>query len=110
MPLHVEREVVGARERALADGTLERFGTRVFAVVACELVRPREPPFTLRPLASVRLFTCTSYTVISPPSSIRMRNRSAYPEQSIDMLNDGSLIILNQEMKNIVKAFVPTVA
>ena len=57
VPLHVQREVVGACERALADGALERLCARVLAVVARQLVRPREPPFALRPLTRVRLLT-----------------------------------------------------
>lgn len=57
MPFHVQGEVVGAGEGALADGTLERFRAGVLAVVAGELVRPRESPLALRPLTCVRLFS-----------------------------------------------------
>lgn len=38
VPLHVQREVIAAREGALADGAAEGFGAGVLAVVACEFV------------------------------------------------------------------------
>lgn len=58
VPLHVQRQVVGAREAAAAHGALERLGPRVLPVVARQLVRAREPPVAARPAALVRLLTC----------------------------------------------------
>lgn len=58
MPLHVQREVVGPGEGAGADGALEGLGSRVFPVVACELVGTSEAPVTAVPRAPVRLLTC----------------------------------------------------
>ena len=51
----VQSEVVAARERSLAVRTLERPVTGVLAVVARQLVGPREPPRAAAPLARVRL-------------------------------------------------------
>jgi len=56
--LHVQRQVIGPREAAIAVAALERLGTCVLAVVAGQLVAPRKPPFTALPGALVRLFTC----------------------------------------------------
>jgi len=56
--LHVERKMVGPRERSLADGTLERLGSGVLPVVARQLVRSGEPPLALGPVALVRLLPC----------------------------------------------------
>lgn len=53
--LHVQREVVAAREGALATRTLERPVAGVLAVVARQLVGPRELPRARRPRAAVRL-------------------------------------------------------
>lgn len=50
----MQGEVVGPREGPLTDSALERLGARVLAVVARQLVGPREPPLALRPLAGVR--------------------------------------------------------
>ena len=58
MPLHVQGQVVGAREAAVAHPALERLGPGVLPVVAGQLVRAREPPVTALPGALVRLFTC----------------------------------------------------
>lgn len=60
VPFHVQRQVVGAREAAVADGALEGLGARVLAVVTRELVRPREPPVTAFPRALVGLLTSMS--------------------------------------------------
>lgn len=51
MTLAVQREVVGAREAALADLTLKRFGAGVLAVVSREFVGSGEPPLTFGPMA-----------------------------------------------------------
>jgi hypothetical protein len=56
--LHVQRQVVGARERALAHDALERLGARVLAVVSRQLVRTRKSPLALRPVTPVRLLAC----------------------------------------------------
>jgi len=56
--LHVERQVIGPREAAIAVAALERLGTCVLAVVAGQLVAPRKPPFAAVPGALVRLLTC----------------------------------------------------
>lgn len=47
--LGVEREVVGAREAALAVAAAEGFGARVFAVMPGQLVGAREPPLAPLP-------------------------------------------------------------
>jgi hypothetical protein len=60
--LHVEREVVRAREAPVAVSTLERFGARVFPVVARQLVGSREPPLAPLPRAPVRLLSCNTHT------------------------------------------------
>lgn len=60
MPLHVQREVVGAREAAVAHAALEGLGPRVLAVVAGQLVGAREPPVAAFPGAFVRLLTSMS--------------------------------------------------
>ena len=57
VPLHVQRQVVGAREGPVAHLALEGLGARVLAVVPGEFVRPREPPLALGPVAPVRLLT-----------------------------------------------------
>ena len=44
VPLHVEGEVVGPAEGALAQLALEGAVPRVLALVPRQLVRPREPP------------------------------------------------------------------
>jgi len=56
--LHVQGQVIGTGEAALAHLAAERLGARVFAVVARQLVGARETPLTFRPVASVRLFAC----------------------------------------------------
>lgn len=57
MPLHVERQVVGAGEAAVADGALEGLCPRVLPVVARQLVGAREPPVAALPRALVGLLT-----------------------------------------------------
>lgn len=56
--LHVQRQVVGTGEAAVAHSALERLGTRVLPVVAGQLVRPRKPPVAALPGALVGLLTC----------------------------------------------------
>ena len=60
VPLHVQRQVVGAREAAVAHAALEGLGAGVLAVVAGQLVRAREPPVAAFPRAFVRLLTCAT--------------------------------------------------
>ena len=55
--LHVEGQVVGAREAAAADGALEGLGPRVLPEVARQLVRAGEAPVTTLPRALVRLLS-----------------------------------------------------
>lgn len=55
--LHVQRQVVGTREAAIAVATLEGFGAGVFAVVARQLVRAGEAPAATLPLAFVGLLS-----------------------------------------------------
>lgn len=66
--LHVQRQVVGAGEAAVAHPALERLGTRVLPVVAGQLVRPRKPPVAALPGALVGLLTR-----VSPQVSFQMR-------------------------------------
>jgi hypothetical protein len=56
--LHVQREVVGAGEAALAHHALERLGARVLPVVAGQLIRPGKPPVAALPGALVGLLAC----------------------------------------------------
>lgn len=58
VPLHVQRQVVGAREGALAFVALEWLLARVLPEVARQLVRPSELPRAARPRARVRLLAC----------------------------------------------------
>lgn len=58
VPLHVQRQVVGAREGAVAEVALERPVARVLAVVAREFVRARELPAAAVPVAVVGLLAC----------------------------------------------------
>ena len=60
VPLHVQRQVVGAREAAVAHAALEGLGPGVLAVVAGQLIRAREPPVAAFPGAFVRLLTCAT--------------------------------------------------
>lgn len=53
--LHVQRQVVGAGEAAVAHHALERLGTRVLPVVAGQLIRPGKPPVAALPGALVGL-------------------------------------------------------
>ena len=68
--LHVQRQVVGARERALAHDALERLGARVLAVVPRQLVRTRKSPLALRPVTPVRLLACNQTIKIHFSNSI----------------------------------------
>lgn len=57
VPLHVEGEVVGPGEAAVALAALEGLDARVLPQVPRQLVRPREPPLAAVPGAPVRLLT-----------------------------------------------------
>lgn len=56
VPFGVEREVVGAREAALAVAAAEGFRARVFAVMPGQLVRAGETPFATVPRTFVGFF------------------------------------------------------
>lgn len=58
VPLHVQCQVVGAREGTVAQVALEGPVARVLAVVARELVRSRELPAAAFPVAVVGLLAC----------------------------------------------------
>ena len=55
---HVEREVVGAREAAIALCAAERFVAGVFPDVTCQLVGARKLPRARLVRTLVRLLTC----------------------------------------------------
>lgn len=55
--LHVEREVIAAREASVAVPALEGLRSGVLAVVTRKLVRTSESPLAPLPAALVRLFT-----------------------------------------------------
>lgn len=61
--LHVERQVVAAREAPFADFALEGLGARVLPVMPRQLVRPGELIVALGPLAGVRLLPCVDSLV-----------------------------------------------
>lgn len=63
--LHVQGQVVGAREAAAAGDTFERFGAGVFPVVSGELVGPGEAPVAVLPRAAIRLLTCETQQEVS---------------------------------------------
>lgn len=58
VPLHVQGQVVGAGEAAVAHPALEWLGPGVLPVVARQLIRACEPPITAFPGAFVWLLTC----------------------------------------------------
>ena len=58
VPLHVQGEVVRARERAVTVLAAERLGTRVLPDVARQLIRAREAPVAVGEVAPVGLLTC----------------------------------------------------
>lgn len=57
VPLHMESQVIRAREGALTQVTLERSVSSVLPEVTRELVRPGELPAAALPVTVVRLFT-----------------------------------------------------
>lgn len=57
MPLHVQSQVIGAREAAVAHGALEGFSPGVLPVVARQFVWARKSPIAALPRALVRFFT-----------------------------------------------------
>lgn len=63
VPFHVQRQVIGAGEAALAHFAPERLGAGVFAIVARQLVAARETPLTLGPVTPVRLLSCVDSLV-----------------------------------------------
>lgn len=66
MPLHVQRQVVGAREGTVAQVALEGPVARVLAVVAREFVGARELPAAAVPVAVVGLLACREGGEIGP--------------------------------------------
>lgn len=58
MPLHVQRQVIAARETPLADDALERLGAGVLPIVSRQLIGSGEAPLAVGPLACVRLLAC----------------------------------------------------
>lgn len=57
VPLHMQSEMIGAREASAAHGTLEGLGSRVLPEVTRQFVGTSEPPVTALPCAPVRLLT-----------------------------------------------------
>lgn len=57
MPLHVQGQVVRAREAAAAHAALEGFRPRVFPEMARQLIRAGEAPLASLPGALVRFLT-----------------------------------------------------
>lgn len=74
MPLHVQCQVVRAREAPATGQALEGLGTCVLAVVPGQLVGAGEAPVTAIPGALVGLFTCRE----EPQVTIRTQ-RTARP-------------------------------
>ena len=64
VPLHVEGEVVGPAEGALAQLALEGAVPRVLALVPRQLVRPREPPAAALTLRRYVISTYLGYIYI----------------------------------------------
>ena len=58
MALHVQGQVVRTTKASVAVAALERFRSRVLAVVAGEFVRSGEPPLAPFPRALVGLLAC----------------------------------------------------
>lgn len=58
MSLHVQGEVIAAREAPVAVPALERLGPGVFAIVPGQLVRAGESPLAALPAALVWLLSC----------------------------------------------------
>lgn len=54
----MQRQVIAAREAALAHDALEGLGASVFAIVSRQFIGASESPFAFGPLAGVGLFTC----------------------------------------------------
>ena len=91
VPLHVQRQVVGAREGTVAQVALEGPVARVLAVVARELVRSRELPAAAFPVAVVGLLACRERAragLSFPPAGdsryslcclVAIRVRTSYP-------------------------------
>ena len=72
MPLHVKTEVVTPCKSAITEVTSERFASRVFPQMSCELVRPGKPPVALRPRAAVRLLSSVRSLVSLQVGALRV--------------------------------------
>ena len=57
--LHMQGQVIGAGEAALAHLAAEWLGSRVFSYVTRQFVRTSEAPLARGEVTAVRLFTCT---------------------------------------------------
>ncbi len=73
VPFHVQRQVIGAGEAALAHFAPERLGAGVFAIVARQLVAARETPLTLGPVTPVRLL---SYSMVDQTAHTHKKNKN----------------------------------
>ena len=72
MPLHVKTEVVTPCKSAITEVTSERFASRVFPQMPCELIRSCKPPVALRPRAAVRLLSCVCSLVSLQVRTLRV--------------------------------------
>jgi len=84
--LHVQREVIAARERPLATRTLERPVAGMLAVVARQLVGTRELPLTPRPLARVGFLPRVSPQVCLEVRAFVVRLRAPVERALVDDL------------------------
>lgn len=57
VPLHMQGEMIGAREAAAAHSALEGFGSGVLPEVTRQLIGTCEPPVAALPRAPIRLLT-----------------------------------------------------
>ena len=65
MSTHVQREVIGARELAIALAALERSLAGVFALVSRQFIGASEAPHAALPRALVRLLACNHTHITS---------------------------------------------
>lgn len=65
--------MVGAREAAFANLTLERLGPGVFPDVTCEFVRAREPPLTALEMTFIRLLSSVDPLMCLEMGRLRVR-------------------------------------
>lgn len=68
MSLHMETQMIRARESSLTEPALEGSVARVFPAVPRQLIRPRELPTATFPITHIRLFSC-----MSPQVGLQMR-------------------------------------